>query len=51
MDRDRPRPSLGRPQGWDPVWERAVPPSIGAWLTPVVVFAIALAAYVRTLLH
>jgi hypothetical protein len=50
MDRDRPRPSLGRPQGWDPVWQRAVPPSIGARLAPVIVFAVALFAYARTLL-
>ncbi len=50
MDRDRPRPSLGRAQGWDPVWQRAVPPTIGARLAPVAVFAVALAAYARTLL-
>ncbi len=50
MDRDRPRPSLGRAQGWDPVWQRAVPPSVGARLTPVAVFVVALGAYLRTLL-
>jgi hypothetical protein len=50
MDRDRPRPSLGRAQGWDPVWQRAVPPTVGARLAPVAVFAVALAAYARTLL-
>jgi len=50
MDQDRPRPSLGRPQGWDPVWQRAVPPTAGARLAPVVVFVVALIAYVRTLL-
>lgn len=50
MDRDRPRPSLGRPQGWDPVWERPVAPSIGARLAPVTVFLVALFVYVRTLL-
>ena len=49
-DRDRPRPSLGRPQGRDPVWQRAVPASIGARTAPVVVFVVALVAYVRTLL-
>lgn len=50
MDRDRPRPSLGRAQGWDPVWQRAVPPSIGARLAPVAVFLVALIEYARTLL-
>ncbi len=50
MEEDRPRPSLGRPQGWDPVWQRPVPPSIGARLAPVVVFVVALVAYLRTLL-
>ncbi|HEY5628361.1 MAG TPA: DUF2723 domain-containing protein, partial [Candidatus Limnocylindrales bacterium] len=50
MDQDKPRPSLGRPQGWDPVWQRAVPPSIGARMAPVVVFLVALVAYLRTLL-
>ena len=50
MERDRTRPSLGRPQGWDPVWQRAVPPSIGARLAPVAVFVVALGAYARTLL-
>jgi hypothetical protein len=50
MDQDRPRPSLGRPQGWDPVWERPVPPSLGERLAPVLVFAVALVAYLRTLL-
>lgn len=50
MDQDRPRPSLGRPQGWDPVWQRPLPPTVGARLAPVVVFLVALVAYVRTLL-
>ncbi len=50
MDLDRPRPSLGRPQGWDPVWQRAVPPTIGARLAPVVVFLVAIVVYLRTLL-
>ena len=50
MDRDRPRPSLGRPQGWDPVWERAVPPTAGERMAPLAVFVVALIAYVRTLL-
>ena len=49
-DQDRPRPPLGRTQGWDPVWQRAVPPTIGARMAPVAVFLVALVAYVRTLL-
>ena len=50
MDQDRPRPSLGRQQSWDPVWQRPVSPSAGSRLAPVVVFVVALVAYVRTLL-
>jgi len=50
MDRDRPRASLGRPQGWDPVWQRPVPPSAGARLAPVGVFLVSLVAYLRTLM-
>ncbi len=50
MDRDRPRPPVGRPPDWDPVWERSVPPSAAARLTPLVVFLVALIAFARTLM-
>jgi hypothetical protein len=50
MDRDRPRPPLGSSPGWDPVAERPVPPSLGARIAPVFVFAVSLVLYLRTLL-
>ena len=50
MHRDRPRPPLGSSPRWDPVAERPVPPSLGARLAPVFVFAASLALYLRTLL-
>jgi hypothetical protein len=50
MRRDRPRTPLGSSPGWDPVAERAVPPSIAARLAPAVVFAVSLLLYLRTLL-
>jgi hypothetical protein len=50
MDRDRPRPPLGSSPGWDPVAERPVPPSVGARIAPVFVFAVSLVLYLRTLL-
>jgi hypothetical protein len=50
MQRDRPRPPLGTPQGWDPVTERPVAPSVAARLAPLVAFAASLALYLRTLM-
>jgi len=50
MQRDRPRPPLGTPQGWDPVTERPIAPSIAARLAPLFVFAAALGLYLRTLM-
>jgi hypothetical protein len=50
MHRDRPRPPLGSSPRWDPVAERPVPPSLGSRLAPLVVFAVALLVYLRTLL-
>ncbi len=50
MLRDQSRPPLGSSPGWDPVAERAVPPSLGERLAPVFVFAVSMALYLRTLL-
>lgn len=50
MQRDQWRPELGSSPGWDPVAERRIPPSLGARLAPVFVFAVSLALYLRTLL-
>ena len=50
MDRDRPRPPLGSSPGWDPVAERPVRSSLGARIAPVLVFAVSLVLYLRTLL-
>ena len=50
MQRDRPRQPLGTSQGWDPVAERPVGPSIAARLAPLLVFVIALGLYLRTLM-
>ena len=50
MLRDQSRPPLGSSPLWDPVAERSVPPSPGMRLAPVLVFAVSLALYLRTLL-
>jgi len=50
MQRDRPRAPLGTAQGWDPVAERPVSPSIASLLTPLLVFAVALGLYWHTLM-
>jgi hypothetical protein len=49
MHRDRPRPPLGSSPGWDPVAARPVPP-LAARLAPLVVAAVTLLVYLRTLL-
>jgi len=50
MLRRQPRPPLGTSPRRDPVSERAVPPTPAERVAPVVVFAISLVLYLRTLL-